>query len=255
MNDRTDDLDVPAEKAIYVVDMRKYSKLQESQMASVRTDLDALLATAFAESRIAADRVELDTGDGAIFILPPAQMWRLIDPLTANLDLAIRRRAQDCPGDRPGIAVRTSVHVGPLSDQNRGEAINHACRLVNSQTAYRTMSAAVEYGAHVGLTLSELAFRRTILAGRRLALTETDFTEDRAQVTGKEDFDERAFAHVPGLNGSALRKLAGFESDPQTGAGTSAIDQSSAFPGGVHFHGGVGAVNGSVTELRQTNNF
>lgn len=256
MNDPYQQLDVPTEKAIYVVDMRKYSQIPESRMEPVRMILDDVLATAFAESGMTADRVELDTGDGAIFIIAPAQMWRLIDPMTARLDRALRQLTHDHLDERFPLAVRTSVHVGPLTEQRlRGEAINYACRLVNSGTAYTTMDAAIESGARVGLTLSDLAFRRTVLAGRRIALTHADFAEDRAQVTGKEGFDEPAWAHVPGLPGSALRALAGLAAPESAGSTTSGSDSPSSLPNGVHFHGNVGAVNGSVTELNQTNHF
>lgn len=256
MSDRYEHLDVPAEKAIYVVDMRKYSQIPESRMDFARTKLDDVLASAFADSEITADGVELDTGDGAIFVIEPAQMWRLIDPLTANLDRALRDLSHAHLDDLEPLAVRTSVHVGPLTeDRLRGESINHACRLVNSGTAYKTMDAAIESGARVGLTLSDLAYRRTVLAGRRIALTEADFADDRARVDGKDDFNEIAWAHVPGMPGSVLRKLAGLGADRSAGSTALGSDGRSAIPHGVHFHGNVGAVNGSVTDLHQTNNF
>lgn len=145
----TQDHLVPADHALMVIDMKDYSKLPEAKMATVRSDVDDILATVLAECGLQDPREEpaafKDRGDGAILIFPPTYLARLVDPLLGRLSAALTRYDQERLPSGPAVYLRASVHVGPLSlPDHRGDAINEACRLVDSQEVRRALDAAIK---------------------------------------------------------------------------------------------------------------
>ena len=209
MQDETDLRDIPPEQALFVLDMKGYSQIRECRMSPVRGDLDDVLAHVFAESGLSEEWADgepyKDTGDGAIFVLPTTRMWRLVDPLLANLDQALARYDRDRLARTPAIRLRASIHVGPLTvGDHRGNAINDACRLVNSDLAYAGMAAAIEHSAYVAAVLSQTAFSRTVGAGRSERLSEGHFLSATARVAEKSSFSEPAHVYVPGLRPASI---------------------------------------------------
>ncbi|MFF8479138.1 hypothetical protein [Streptomyces sp. NPDC015414] len=206
-----DGLDVPPEQALLVVDMKNYSQLPEARMAPVRSDLDdILLNTVFPQSGLNDPRSRegawRDTGDGAIFVVPARDTARLVDPLLRHLNSALARYDQTRLRGGPAIWLRVSVHVGPLSlPEHRGDAINEACRLVDSQAVRQAMTAATRHGAYVAAVLSEPVFARTVQAGRTPNLPQTQFLGAVARVEGKTGFEQHCRLHVPSVAVETLR--------------------------------------------------
>ncbi|WP_329529720.1 hypothetical protein OG568_48395 (plasmid) [Streptomyces sp. NBC_01450] len=204
----SDVTDVPPEHALLTVDMKEYSKLPEAKMAPARADLDSMLSTVFAQCGI-GDATLLgavkDRGDGAIFVLPARHAARLIDPLLVHLGQALERREQTRLASAPTIRLRASVHVGPLAPpEHRGDAVNDACRLVDSDAARRAMTAAVDHGVLLAAVVSDTVFGRTVAAGRTPALKEHHFHRATARVEGKPGFEQVCWLLVPGLVPSVL---------------------------------------------------
>ncbi|MEV5434120.1 hypothetical protein [Streptomyces sp. NPDC052701] len=198
-----DTLDVPEERALLVVDMKGYSKIPEAKMAPVRSDLDDILATVLTHSGLTHTRspqsTYKDTGDGAIIVLPARHTARLVDPLLDNLHQALKRYDRERLASAPLIRLRASVHVGPLTADHRGDAINEACRLVDSDAVRRAMAAAADNGSFLAAVVSDTAFRHSVRAGRTPDLNERQFLRTKARVDGKPDFEEVCWLFVPGL--------------------------------------------------------
>jgi hypothetical protein len=206
--DPSDIADVPPEHALLTIDMKEYSKLPEAKMAPARADLDSMLTTVFAQCGV-GDATLLgavkDRGDGAIFVLPARHAARLIDPLLIHLAQALERREQTRLASAPTIRLRASVHVGPLAPpEHRGDAVNDACRLVDSDAARRAMTAAVDHGVLLAAVVSDSVFGRTVAAGRTSALKEQHFHRATAHVADKPDFEQTCWLFVPGLVPSVL---------------------------------------------------
>lgn len=198
--------DVPPEYALLVVDMKGYSRIPEAKMAPVRSDLDSILTNVFAYSGLDTPTAEngtyKDTGDGAIFVLPARDTARLIDPLLGNLSEALARYdTNERLASGPAIRLRASVHTGPLSlPDHRGDAINEACRLIDSRAVRQAMTAVLEHGSYLAAVVSEIAFRRTVRAGRTPILDERHFLPTTARVEGKSEFKEPCRLLVPTLS-------------------------------------------------------
>ncbi|MER6625432.1 hypothetical protein [Streptomyces sp. NPDC000931] len=204
-----DAVDVPPEHALLVVDMKGYSKIPEAKMAPVRADLDDILATVLAQSGLdlpaeGSDACK-DTGDGVILVFPAHALPRLVDPLLGLLNAALVRYERERLASAPAILLRASVHTGPLSlPDHRGDAINEACRLVNSQAVRQAMFAAADTGTFLAAVLSEIVYRRTVCAGRTPNLSPRHFLQATAHVSDKPDFGEPCRVHVPGMPGQAI---------------------------------------------------
>ncbi|MEV7783210.1 hypothetical protein [Kitasatospora sp. NPDC088351] len=211
--------DVPPEQAVMVVDMKGYSRLPEAQMAPVRSDLDSILETVFAQSGLPAPCTlgtgYRDAGDGVILVLPPRHAARLVDPLLGNLSAALQRYEGIRMAAAPVIRLRAAVHVGPLSvPDRRGAAINDACRLVNSDAAYQAIAAAADNGLFLAAVLSEPVYQRSVQAGRtRPEATERQVLSATARVADKPGFEASCRLLVPGLPADALR---GYLPDPDS---------------------------------------
>ncbi|MGW7359972.1 hypothetical protein ACWGI0_25910 [Streptomyces sp. NPDC054802] len=198
-----DGFDVPPEHAVLVVDMMRYSQIPEAKMAVVRSDLDDILSTEFTESRLPDPRylgeAYKDTGDGAIIVLPAQHLARLVDPLLTHLNAALHRYDMQRLASSPAIRLRASVHVGPLEPGHRGDAINDACRLVDSTVVRQAMTTAVDNSSFLAAALSETVYRRTVHAGRTPNLHEHQFLTGTARVEGKAGFEEACRLLVPGV--------------------------------------------------------
>lgn len=217
-----DPVDVPPEHAFLVVDMKGYSQIPEAEMAPVRSDLDSVLTTVFAQSGLTPVRPEEDhykeTGDGAIFVLPARDAARLID-LLSHLNDALVRRHKARLADSPPIRLRASVHTGPLVMPGyRGDAINDACRFVDSQAVRQAMTAALEHGSFLAAVISEITFRRTVRAGRT-DLQEREFLPTTARVEGKPDFEEPCRLFVPRVPPTLVSPYITTTVDPQQPSG------------------------------------
>jgi hypothetical protein len=267
MGDEADFRDIPQEQALFVLDMKGYSQIRESRMSAVRGDLDDILAHVFAESDLAEESAHeesfKDTGDGAIIILPPRRMWRLVDPLLENLDHALARYDRDRLARTPAIRLRASIHVGPLTSRDyRGNAINDACRLVNSDLAYAGMAAAVERGAYIAAVVSQIAFRRTVGAARAERLSEDHFLPATATVTDKPSFHEPAYVHVPGVSPVSIAdhldpRLAARQDDDASSTADPTVNppHSSSRPKFQFNNTNVGTVTEHADTIRQQLNF
>ncbi|WP_240363261.1 hypothetical protein [Streptomyces sp. S1A1-7] len=200
---------MPPEHALLVIDMKGYSQIPEAKMAQVRSDLDDILATVLAQSELEQPRERdgayKDTGDGAIFVFPARDTGRLVDPLLGYLNAALCRYDRERLASSPAIRLRASVHSGPLSlPDHRGDAINEACRLIDSQAARQAMAAAADHGAFLAAVLSDIAYRRTVHAGRTPALDEHHFLRTTARVDGKPGFERPCRLLVPSVSPAAV---------------------------------------------------
>ncbi|MEW1926770.1 hypothetical protein [Streptomyces sp. NPDC088360] len=198
------EFDVPPEYALLVVDMKGYSQVPEAKMAVVRSDLDDILATVLTQSGLPAPRTLgdacKDTGDGAIVVLPAKYTARLVDPLLRHLHEALVRYDTIRLASAPPIYLRASVHAGPLTPpDHRGDAINEACRLVESEGARHAMTAASGNGAFLAAAVSDAAFRRSVRAGRTPDVSERQLLKTAARVPGKPGFEETCWLLVPGV--------------------------------------------------------
>lgn len=196
--------DVPPEHALLAVDMQGYSQIPEARMAAVRSDLDLVLTTVFAQSGLEPphpeDHAFKDTGDGAIFVLPAGEVARLVDPLLGHLHSALIRYDRERLAASPPLRLRVAVHVGPLSvPDHRGAAINEVCRLLDSTPLRTALSAARDHGGFLAAAVSDPAFRRTVRAGRTQELAQGQFLSATARVQGKPDFAEPCHLYVPRL--------------------------------------------------------
>ncbi|MER6377706.1 hypothetical protein [Streptomyces mirabilis] len=218
---------MPPEHALLVVDMKNYSQLPEAKMAPIRSDLDdIILNTVFPQSGLDDPRSRegayQDTGDGAIFVLPARDTARLVDPLLGHLNAALGRYDQTRLPGGSTIWLRVSVHVGPLSlPDHRGDAINDACRLVNSEAVRQAMTAATDHGAYVAAVLSGPVFDRTVHAGRTPTLLQTQFLAAVARVEGKAGFEQHCQLHVPGMAAEMLQR---YVTEPPRDAGAGVAD-------------------------------
>ncbi|WP_129837909.1 hypothetical protein [Streptomyces sp. RFCAC02] len=201
--------DVPQEQALLVVDMKGYSRIPEAQMAPARADLDRMLATAFTHSGLgdgtAPEIAVKDSGDGAIFVVPAWYAARLIDPLLTHLGQELARHEQTRLASAASIRLRASVHVGPLQlPDYRGDAINVACRLVESDAVRQALTAAEDHNLLLAAAVSNTVFHRTVLAQRTQTLREHHFHRATARVNNKPDFEETCWLFVPGLVPAAI---------------------------------------------------
>ncbi|MGW7291731.1 hypothetical protein ACWGIB_04970 [Streptomyces xiamenensis] len=260
------EFDVPPEHALLVVDMRKYSQMPEAKMSLVRDDLDDILKTVFLESGLAevhpAAGAERDTGDGVIFVLPARDLARLIDPLLGNLNKALLRYDRARLASAPPIHLRASVHVGPLTADYRGDAINEACRLVNCTAVREATEVAVQRGEFLAAAVSEGAFRRTVHAGRTRDLAKEHFLRAVAQVKDKPEFNEPCRILVPGVSPEAVQPhisdrveapgLASTHSTPSSSRERSSAPVAQASGGGIQINGSVhgNAISGPIQNLR-----
>ncbi|WP_099905109.1 hypothetical protein [Streptomyces sp. TLI_171] len=256
--------DVPPEQAVMVVDMKGYSRLPEAQMAPVRSDLDSILETVFAQSGLPAphtlDTGYKDAGDGVILLLPPRHVARLVDPLLKNLSAALQRYEGLRTAAAPTIRLRAAVHLGPLSvPDHRGTAINDACRLVNSDAAYQAIAAATENGLFLAAVLSEPVYQRSVQAGRtRPELTERQFLSATARVADKPGFEVPCRLTVPGLPAHTLREYLPDPAKPGSRTDLTLppahpMPEQSARSGAVlNFHSALNdpVINGQVENLR-----
>ncbi|MFG2351509.1 hypothetical protein [Streptomyces phaeochromogenes] len=204
-----DNLDVPPEHALLVIDMKGYSQIPEAKMAQVRSDLDDILSTVLSQSELEhpreRDGAYKDTGDGAIFVFPARETGRLVAPLLGHLNAALVRYDRERLASSPAIRLRASVHAGPLSlPDHRGDAINEACRLIDSTAARQAMTAAAGRGVFLAAVLSDTAYRRTVHAGRTPGLDEHHFLTATARVEGKPGFEQLCRILVPGVSPEAV---------------------------------------------------
>lgn len=270
MHDRLASRVVPPEASLFVVDVRDFSRMPESHMPHVRRELDDIMTRAFTQSGLVEEwegKIARDTGDGAIFALPPNRVAWLLDPLLANLNQELTRYNKGQPRSLPTIRLRASVDVGPLPADDPSDASVNACRLVNSNLAYAGMKAAVENGSYVAAVVSRAVFQRTVEADRLDVLSASDFLPSTAEVDGKPAFNQRgepAYIHVPGVHPVGIephldRRPAGRH---QTEASPTAITPhqsvASAQPSGApkfQFNAGVGTVADHIDTIYQPINF
>ncbi|MGW9426662.1 hypothetical protein ACWHA1_01745 [Streptomyces decoyicus] len=194
-----DSRDIPDYRALVVIDMKGYSKVHSHLMPAMRDGLDSSLATAFAASGLGEEWEKnlhwSDTGDGCILVMPVRRMWRLVDPLPDVLDGILARYDAERLASTPEIRVRMSVHVGPLPESFRGDAINDACRLIDSDAARDAVDRARDLGSYVALVISEPVFQAVVRPRRTIRITEHDFMPARAEVKNK--YSEAAWVHIP----------------------------------------------------------
>lgn len=201
--------DVPAEHALFVLDMKEYSRIPEARMASARAVVDDIVSAVLAQCGIGdvrtLDGAVKDRGDGAVYVLPARHTARLIDPLLSRLGQALAQHDRTRPASSPSIRLRVSIHVGPLEPpHHHGDAIVHACRLVDSGAARTAMVAAVGHDLMLAATVSEAAFDRSVRSGRTKSLQPRHFLPATALVEDKPGFRETCWIHVPGLVPSAI---------------------------------------------------
>ncbi|MCL8010317.1 hypothetical protein [Streptomyces sp. AS02] len=215
-------VDVPPEHVLLVVDMKGYSQIPEEQMAPTRTDLDDILATVFVQSGIdgvaTLENAVKDRGDGAVFVLPARHAARLVDPFLDNLRQALDRYERTRLAGAPQLRLRASVHVGPLEPPaHRGDAVNDACRFIDSKPAYQAMAAATDNDLPLAAAVSDAVFRRAVRAGRTSALRPRHFLRATARVDGKPEFEETCWLFVPGLVPAVISPYLTDDETPEPG--------------------------------------
>ncbi|MGI5473262.1 hypothetical protein [Streptomyces sp. CA-132043] len=139
-----------------------------------------------------------------------------------------------------------------MPDQ-RGDAINEVCRLVNSDQARAALSAAKDTGSFLSAVLSETVYRRTVAAGRTAELGRQHFLETVAHVSGKPDFEEPCRVHVPGLTAPAVRPyLAPEPSQDQQPASSATAAPAAGGGASFQFHAPVHdpTIAGDIKHLR-----
>lgn len=211
--------DLPPDVAILVVDIVGYSKVPETAMPGLRAALDAAVAETFARVGLAAhwadERQGRDTGDGWIRIVPAAKVVRLVDPGIAILEAALHRHDRERRAHEPVLRTRLSVHLGPLSPDYRGDAINDACRLVDSDEVRAAAAVAAENGSFVAAIVSDEVHRRAVAADRTSTLSERDFLEVSASVPNKR-FRRASWVHVPRVAPLTIEAALGRVEPPST---------------------------------------
>ncbi|MFF8771187.1 hypothetical protein [Kitasatospora sp. NPDC015120] len=233
--------DLPPDVALFVVDIVGYSKVHETGMPKLRSALDNALAESFDQSGLSdewADRATArDTGDGWIKILPAAHVAQLVDPGIALLEEALHRHHWQRRASAPVLRTRVSVHLGPLSADYRGDAINDACRLVDSDAVRAAAEVAAAHESFTAAILSDEVYRRVVAARRTVHLSERDFLEVSATVRHKQ-FSRTAWVHVPRLSPAVLTV-----GEP----GPDPVSPAPPSPGGaIHIAGNVGTVANSI---------
>ncbi|RAJ60752.1 hypothetical protein K388_03108 [Streptomyces sp. KhCrAH-43] len=211
--------DVPAECAVLVFDMKEYSKIPEAGMASARAEADAIVLSALERSGVEdlgtldrsvterAGGAVMDRGDGAVLVLPARHTARLVDPLLSYLEEALRKRERSRQARTPGIRLRVGIHVGPLEPPyHDGDAVNYACRFVDSDATRGALTAATDHGLMLAAAVSATAFDRSVRAGRTSALEPHHFLSATALVRNKPGFQELCWLHVPGLVPSVIAR-------------------------------------------------
>ncbi|MFF0225324.1 hypothetical protein [Streptomyces sp. NPDC004629] len=243
---------VPAELALVAIDMEKYSQIAEAKMAAARCDVDDIVATVLAECALPNPQ-ELpggykDSGDGAILLFPPSALARLVDPLLGRLNAALVRYERQRLASSPLLRLRASVHVGPLSlPDHRGNAINETARLLDSQATRQALSAAKDSGAFLATAVSEVAYQRTVHAGRTPDLGPHHFLDAVARVSDKPGFEQPCRIHVPGLTGPAVRPYL-TDAAPPDAAPASIAQPSNASATPVASGGGTIQIHGRVSD-------
>ncbi|MFD6080431.1 hypothetical protein ACFWG5_33170 [Streptomyces hydrogenans] len=225
--------DVPQEYALLVIDMKDYSKIPEAKMAPTLADVESVLSTVFEECGIddvvTLDNAVKDRGDGSIYVVSARHAARLVDPLLGLLSQALERREHSRLASSPVIRLRASVHVGPLeSPGHRGDAVNDACRLVESVAVRRAMDAALDNDLLLAAAVSDPVFDRSVLAARTKRLKVRDFHSATALVNGKPGFAERCWLHVPGLVPTALAPYLSTDGDAPIASSPSLQGQGGA---------------------------
>jgi hypothetical protein len=262
--------DTPPEKALFVVDVKDFSKTPESHMPLVLRDLDSILTRVFTRIGLAEEWEQKEsrpTGDGAIYALPPNRMSWLVDPVLSSLNQDLIRHNKNQPKSMPAMRLRVSIDVGPLPPEDPSDASVNACRLINSDLAYAGMKAAVENGAYVAAVVSQNIFNRVVSAGRLDLLSESDFVPATAQVTGKpsfNDLNERAYVHVPAVSRTSIEAHLAARSAGQQCSGASSTTpaphspvssaRSSAAPK-FQFNSNVGTVADHIDTIYQPIHF
>ncbi|MET8703743.1 hypothetical protein ABZW10_33555 [Kitasatospora sp. NPDC004723] len=235
--------DLPPDVALFVVDIVGYSKIHETEMPKLRSALDDALAESFDRSGLSdewADRTTArDTGDGWIKIVPAARVAQLVDPGIALLEEALHRHHWQRRASVPALRTRVSVHLGPLSADYRGDAINDACRLVDSDAVRAAAEVAAVHESFTAAILSDEVYRRVVAARRTVHLSERDFLEVSATVRQKQ-FSRTAWVHVPRLSPALL--TAG-EPEPDPAPVTPAPPSAG---GTFHIAGNVGTAVNSI---------
>ncbi|WP_369354805.1 hypothetical protein [Streptomyces sp. cg2] len=229
---RDDARDIPDFQALVVFDMKGYSKVPSHSMQTTRDELDNMLATAFVESGLGDEWQHCaywnDTGDGCILAMPVRRMWRLVEPLPDILDGILARHDRERFNSMPEIRVRMSVHLGPVSENYRGDPINDACRLIDSDAARGAVDKAEQLGSYVALVISEAVFQAVVRARRTIRLTELDFLLTRAEV--KDKYSEPAWVYVPRRSPSALGAPAASSATPDAQPAPGAVVAASGPP-------------------------
>ncbi|MFF2542148.1 hypothetical protein ACFVUY_06235 [Kitasatospora sp. NPDC058063] len=238
--------DLPPDLAILVVDIVGYSKVPETAMPGMRAALDNAVAETFTHIGLAAlwadERRGSDTGDGWIRIVPAAKVVRLVDPGIALLEDALRRHDRARRAHDPVLRTRLSIHLGPLSPDHRGDAINDACRLVDSEEVRVAADVAAEHESFVAAILSDEVYRRAVAAARTYTLAERDFLEVSA-VVPKKQFRRTSWVHVPRLAPVTIKASLGRGEPPVEPAPSPAPGPQ------LTFNGSVGTAIGTVATL------
>ncbi|MEV8626493.1 hypothetical protein [Streptomyces sp. NPDC051079] len=221
-----------------VVDMKDYSKISEAKMAPTLADLESVLSTVFEQcgidDAVTLDNAVKDRGDGSIYVVSARHAARLVDPLLGLLSQALERREHSRLNGSPAIRLRASVHVGPLEPPaHRGDAVNDACRLVESVAVRRAMDAAVDNDLLLAAAVSDPVFDRSVLAARTKRLKLRDFHPATALVNGKPGFSERCWLHVPGLVPAVLAPYLSADSESSSAGSPSPQGQDRTDDGPV----------------------
>ena len=203
----SDRRDLPADKLVFVIDIQNYSKAGDADLPMLRGQLDAVLGTVFERSGLGEewrDTSEVkDAGDGCIVLLPTRRAAWVLDPLIGGINEALRLVEARRLASAPELRVRVAVHLGPVPDSHRCQAVNDACRFVDSDAVRNGLKVAAEMGSYTALIISDEVHRRIVAALRTTSPGPRDFLEVPATID-KKSFHRNAWLHVPGVDPATL---------------------------------------------------
>ncbi len=176
------------------VDARRSGAYDDSGKTRMREQLYRVLEGAFTQARVPMSAVHLeDRGDGVLAAVagrvPPTLLLGLW-VVEVHEQLRAENGALRIP-----LGLRIGMHVGPVRHDAKGisgRAVDHACRLADSDTVRQALDAAA--GADLIVVVSESLYEDVVRSGGKFVEPE-QYTEARLRV---KEGEARAWYLLPG---------------------------------------------------------
>lgn len=187
----------PQHRSIVVVDISGYGRFDNLAQLEARATLDALVRDSFRGVLRRRPVIE-GTGDGVIALFP-ASMSKLdiLDPLVPRLTTLLRAHNVRVDPFRR-IRLRIAVHAGEILRDSSGWAgtdLNLACRLVDSEPAYRRLADFP--ASDVVVVVSDVIYQGVVQHGYR-SIRPATYSPVRVVV---KEVNTRAWVHLPDQTG------------------------------------------------------